>query len=88
MADKEKPIAIPPYVRTIADLIQWLADTQHGGSKSELSRKVGASIATASFWARGDVLPNLHFLQRISDRHHLSFDAVMKLWRDSRDQRQ
>ena len=88
MADNEKPIAIPPYVRSIADLIQWLADKHYGGSKSQLSRKVGASDATAAFWARGGTLPSLHYLERISDRHHLSFDAVMKLWRDSREKRQ
>lgn len=78
---------IPPSVKTIADLIEWLADEHHEGVTSGISRKLGASIATAAFWKRGVVLPNLDYLERIADHYDLPFDQVMELWRRSRGRR-
>ena len=78
---------IPPSVKTIADLIEWLADEHHEGVTSGISRKLGASIATAAFWKRGVVLPNLDYLERIADHYDLPFDQVMEIWRRSRGRR-
>jgi hypothetical protein len=78
---------IPPSVKTIPDLIEWLADEHHEGTVSGISRKLGASIATANFWRRGVVLPNLDYLERLADHYDLPFDQVMDLWRKSRRKR-
>lgn len=82
-----KHTQIPPAVRTIPDLIQWLADENHDGTVSGVSRKIGASIATANFWRRGVVLPNLDYLERLAEGYDLPFDQVMELWRKSRKKR-
>jgi transcriptional regulator with XRE-family HTH domain len=84
MATKDK---IPPSVKTIADLILWLAETHHDGTVSAISEKLGASVATANFWKRGVVLPGLDYLERLADHYDLPFDQVMDLWRKSRRKR-
>ena len=78
---------IPPSVKTIPDLVEWLAQEYHEGTVSGISRKLGASIATANFWRRGVVLPNLDYLERLAEAYHLPFDQVMELWRKSRGRR-
>lgn len=87
MALNSKGMKIPPSVKSIPDLIGWLAETRHEGTVSEISRKLGASIATANFWRRGVVLPNLDYLERLAEGYDLPFDEVMELWRKSRRKR-
>jgi hypothetical protein len=74
-------------VKDIPTLVQWLADKHHGGTVSAISRTIGASIATANFWRRGVVLPNLDYLERLATSYNLPLDEVIKLWRKSRAKR-
>lgn len=85
MAIKERDI--PQRVKTIPDLIEWLANEDHNGVVSEISRKVGASIATANFWKRGVVLPNLEYLRGLAFHYDLPWDRVMECWEQSRRER-
>lgn len=79
--------AIPPSVKTIPDLITWLADEYHEGHPSRMHAKLGISIATSNFWARGAVLPNLDNLERLCDVYSLPIDKVFELWRKSSGKR-
>ena len=74
---------IPKRVQDIPDLIRWIADTFHDGIPSRMHERLGISIGTANFWARGAVLPNLTNLQAMAEAYALSIDDLIRLWRNS-----
>jgi len=73
-----------PSVKDIPSLIRWLADKHHGGAASAMSKALGVSVSTPSFWRRGVVTPRLENLERICEVYGLKFEDVRALRRKGR----
>lgn len=77
-------MGLPATVTDIPSLIDWLAETHHGGAASAMSRALGVSISTPSFWKRGVVVPKLENLARISETYGIPLTDLVPLTRKRR----
>ena len=59
----------------------WLAGSMHsrGLSQAQLARAVGVADTQVSRWRRGQVVPTVHYLQRIADTFGVQRTALDRL---------